>query len=80
MLSPEELEKRFLAWVSGISERVGVELIHIDGKTVRGSYDREGHLKALHSVSAWSSEHGLMLGQQKRWTPNPMKLRRCRCC
>ena len=65
MLSPEELEKRFLAWVSGISERLGVELIHIDGKTVRGSYDREGHLKALHSVSAWSSEHGLMLGQQK---------------
>ena len=42
MLSPEELEKRFLAWVSGISERLGVELIHIDGKTVRGSYDREG--------------------------------------
>ena len=36
MLSPEELEKRFLAWVSGISERLGVELIHIDGKTVRG--------------------------------------------
>jgi predicted transposase YbfD/YdcC len=65
MLSPEDLETRFLAWVSRISERLGVELIHIDGKTVRGSYDREGHLKALHSVSAWSSEHGLVLGQQK---------------
>jgi hypothetical protein len=62
MLSPEDLETRFLAWVSRISERLGVELIHIDGKTVRGSYDREGHLKALHSVSAWSSEHGLVLG------------------
>ncbi|MEM9117556.1 MAG: ISAs1 family transposase, partial [Cyanobacteria bacterium P01_F01_bin.56] len=65
MLSPEALESRFLAWVSGISERLGVELIHIDGKTVRGSYDRQGHLKALHSVSAWSSEHGLVLGQQR---------------
>jgi hypothetical protein len=32
---------------------------------VRGSYDREGHWKALHSVSAWSSEHSLVLGQQK---------------
>ncbi len=30
-----------------------------------GSYDREGQLKALHSVSAWSSEHGLVLVQQK---------------
>jgi predicted transposase YbfD/YdcC len=65
MLSPEDLETRFLAWVSRISERLGVELVHIDGKTVRGSYDREGQLKALHSVSAWSSEHGLVLGQQK---------------
>jgi predicted transposase YbfD/YdcC len=64
MLSPEALETRFLAWVSNISERLGVELIHIDGKTARGSYDREGQLKALHSVSAWSSEHGLVLGQQ----------------
>ena len=36
MLSPEELEKRFLAWVSGISERLGVELIHIDGKNGAG--------------------------------------------
>jgi predicted transposase YbfD/YdcC len=65
LLSPEDLETRFLAWVSRISERLGVELVHIDGKTVRGSYDREGQLKALHSVSAWSSEHGLVLGQQK---------------
>lgn len=65
MLSPKDLETRFLAWVKCISETLGVELIHIDGKTVRGSYDREGHLKALHSVSAWSSEHGLVLGQQK---------------
>lgn len=65
MLSPEDLEARFLAWVSGISEKLGLKLVHIDGKTVRGSYDREGQLQALHSVSAWSSEHGLVLGQQK---------------
>ena len=30
-----------------------------------GSYDREAKLKALHSVSAWSSEHGLVLAQEK---------------
>lgn len=65
LLSAEELEASFLAWVTRISEKLGVELIHIDGKTARGSYDREGQLKALHSVSAWSSEHGLVLAQQK---------------
>ncbi|WP_410253249.1 ISAs1 family transposase [Sodalinema sp.] len=64
-LDPGELEEAFLAWVGGLSEALGVELIHIDGKTARGSYDREGQLKALHSVSAWSSEQGLVLAQQR---------------
>lgn len=31
----------------------------------RNSYDREEKLKALHTVSAWSSEHGLVLAQEK---------------
>ncbi|MDJ0592055.1 MAG: ISAs1 family transposase [Pleurocapsa sp. MO_226.B13] len=65
MLEPQELENSFLAWVSSITEKLNIELIHIDGKTAKGSYDREGQLKALHSVSAWSSEHGLVLAQQK---------------
>ncbi len=65
MLEAQELQNSFLAWVSSITEKLGLELIHIDGKTAKGSYDREGKLKALHSVSAWSSEHGLVLAQQK---------------
>ena len=64
-LDPQALEAGFLAWVGRITASLGVELIHIDGKTARGSYDREGNLKALHSVSAWSSEHGLVLAQQR---------------
>jgi predicted transposase YbfD/YdcC len=64
-LDPQALEAGFLAWVGRITESLGVELIHIDGKTARGSYDREGNLKALHSVSALSSEHGLVLAQQR---------------
>jgi hypothetical protein len=42
-----------------------IELIQIDVKTKRGSYDREKGLNALHSISAWSSERGLMLAQKK---------------
>ncbi len=64
-LEPGELQASFLSWVSSISEKLSIELIHIDGKTAKGTYDREEKLKALHSVSAWSSEHGLVLGQQK---------------
>ena len=64
-LEPDELEKGFHNWLKIITEKLRVELIHIDGKTLRGSYDRAEKLKALHSVSAWSSEHSLVLGQQK---------------
>jgi predicted transposase YbfD/YdcC len=41
------------------------EIIPIDGKTLRGSYDREKGLKNLHLVTAWASEQRLVLGQVK---------------
>jgi predicted transposase YbfD/YdcC len=41
------------------------QVIPIDGKTLRGSYDREQRKSALHLVSAWASEHRLVLGQVK---------------
>ena len=51
MLSPEELEKRFLAWVSGISERLGVGVDSPLWQHGGGApHERERHLKALHSV------------------------------
>ena len=65
MLEPQELENSFLSWMSCITDKLDIKLIHVDGKTAKGSYDRESKLKALHSVSAWSSEHGLVLAQQK---------------
>jgi predicted transposase YbfD/YdcC len=64
-IEPMALQESFLAWIATIAAKLKIEVIHIDGKTARGSYDREGKLKALHMVSAWSSEHGLVLAQQK---------------
>jgi hypothetical protein len=46
-------------------EDLGVNLITIDGKGVNGSYDRSIGRKALHPVSAWASEHRLVLAQVK---------------
>lgn len=65
MLDPQELENCFLCWIKNITEKLDIELIHIDGKEHNGSYDREDNLKSLHSVSAWSSEYGLSLAQVK---------------
>ena len=40
-------------------------IISIDGKSLRGSYDRNQGVKALHLVTAWASEQHLVLGQVK---------------
>lgn len=42
-----------------------IQVIAIDGKCVNRSYDRESAQKALHFVSAWATEHRLVLGQIK---------------
>lgn len=65
LLDPQQLHECFLSWVQLVSDQLELKLIHIDGKTARGSYDREQSLKALHTVSAWASEHHLVLAQQR---------------
>ncbi len=64
-INPKEFEQCFRVWVQSLVEKLGVEVVAIDGKALRGSYDRESQLKALHLVSAWSKEHRLVLGQTK---------------
>jgi predicted transposase YbfD/YdcC len=64
-INPKEFEQCFRLWVQSLVEKLGVEVVAIDGKSLRGSYDRKSQLKALHMVSAWSNEHRLVLGQTK---------------
>ena len=65
MLDPQQLHECFLSWVQLITDQLEIKLINIDGKTARSSYDREQSLQALHTVSAWASEHHLVLGQHR---------------
>lgn len=58
-------ERCFQRWVQSIVETLGAQVIPIDGKTLKGSYDREQKKSALHLVSAWASTHRLVLGQVK---------------
>jgi hypothetical protein len=64
-INPKEFEQCFRVWVQSLVEKLGVEVVAIDGKTHRGSYDRESKLKALHTVSAWSIITPLGLGTNK---------------
>ena len=64
-ICPDEFERCFELWVQDVLDDLVPQLIAIDGKEIRGSYDREAGTKSVHLVSAWSSESQLVLAQTK---------------
>ncbi|MGL4735670.1 MAG: ISAs1 family transposase [Enterovibrio sp.] len=62
-LKPAEIEKAFQSWISSLIAETGCDVIAIDGKTARRSFSTKGRKNALHTVSAWSCQHKLVLGQ-----------------
>lgn len=64
-IDPKVFEQCFRRWVQSVVETVGAQIIPIDGKTLKGSYDRKQEKSAIHLVSAWACEHRLVLGQVK---------------
>lgn len=64
-LRPEQLQQCFLNWVQAVFNITDGQLINLDGKTLRGSYDRGGKQGMIHMVSAWASQNRLVLGQRK---------------
>jgi predicted transposase YbfD/YdcC len=62
-LDPGEFERALLGWTQAVQHLTEDRLIAIDGKTLRGSYDRRDGRSALHMVSAWAVENKLSLGQ-----------------
>ncbi len=64
-LRPEPLQECFLSWVNAAFALSKGQLITVDGKTLRGSYERGGKRGMIHMVSAWASENRIVLGQRK---------------
>jgi len=62
-LEPEAFERCFLAWIQALAQVRPGELIAIDGKTLRHSFDGASDKAAIHMISAWSSANGLVFGQ-----------------
>ena len=65
-IDPEAFEHCFLGWTRRVAEQTeGGEVVALDGKTLRGSYDNASDKAALHMVEAWASEQELVLGQKR---------------
>ncbi len=64
VLDAEQFQRCFIAWVSSLTG-LGADLIAIDGKTLRRSYQQSGAKAPIHMISAWSARQNLVLGQAK---------------
>jgi predicted transposase YbfD/YdcC len=66
LIDPEAFERSFLGWVRAVfrPEAGAPRQVAIDGKTVRRSFDRKRGRSPLHLVSAYATEHGLVLAQR----------------
>ncbi len=51
--------------MQSISSLIEGEIVAIDGKTLRNSYDKSDNKKAIVMVSAWAQQQELVLGQRK---------------
>jgi predicted transposase YbfD/YdcC len=62
-LDPAAFEAAFAGWVRAVAPQTAARALAVDGKTLRRSHDRARGRAALHLVSAWADESGLVLGQ-----------------
>lgn len=64
-INPEVLQNLYLEWNEYLTQGEGEKLkkiLNIDGKTMRGSGNK--NQKALHVISVWCEEDGVSLGQK----------------
>ena len=62
-LDPDEFQTGFLGWIEALQEATERQVIAIDGKTLRRSFDRARGQSGLHLVHARATADHLLLGQ-----------------
>lgn len=62
-IKPAEFEKCLLSWITALHDITDGQVIAIDGKTLRRSFDAANSKAAIHMVSAWATLNHISLGQ-----------------
>ena len=62
-IKPAEFEKCLLSWITTLHEVTDGQVVAIDGKTLRRSFDKANSKAAIHMVSAWATANHISLGQ-----------------
>src|ERR1700687_32270 len=61
-LDAQAFQRCFVAWVAALT-KTPAEVIAIDGKTLRRSYQKKGSKEPIHMVSAFAARQRLVMGQ-----------------
>ena len=64
-IDPNAFGQCFQAWTQELHRQTAGQLIALDGKMLRHSFDTASGKGAIHMVSAWAGGSGLVLGQVK---------------
>ena len=64
-LDPDAFSQCFQAWTQELYRQTAGQVIALDGKMLRHSFDTASGKGAIHLVSAWAGASGLVLGQVK---------------
>ena len=63
-LKPAEFERCLLSWIiTALQDITDGQIVAIDGKTLRRSFDAASSKAAIHMVSAWATANHVSLGQ-----------------
>ncbi|MFA0088740.1 ISAs1 family transposase [Vibrio sp. 10N.261.51.F12] len=65
LISAKQLQRCFSSWMQDCHDVTSGEVIAIDGKTLRGTYNKDKRCGAIHMVSAFSAANQVVLGQVK---------------
>lgn len=64
-LNTKQFANCFTSWIRAVTKATDGDVIAIDGKTLRRSFNTSDEKSAIHMVSAWSTANGVVLGQEK---------------
>ncbi len=65
LIDPQNFQECFASWMKSVVHKTDGEVIAIDGKSLKHSYDKKFGNRAINMVSAWATSNKLVLGQIK---------------
>ena len=65
LINPDDFQECFQNWIQTVAKITSGEVVAIDGKTLRRSYDKSSNKSAIHMVNAWASNNRVTIGQFK---------------